>query len=87
MAQSYTDFYRFESLWKIMKGEEKRGKLQKDYYSQDVKEISEQLKKRRSQLRNSKKSERDIIRQDTAELKEDLDRKKEIELRLKAIDK
>ena len=86
MAQSYTDFYRFESLWKIMKGEEKRGKLQKDYYSQDVKEISEQLKKRRSQLRNSKKSERDIIRQDTAELKEDLDRKKEIELRLKAIE-
>ena len=86
MAQSYTDFYRFESLWKIMKGEEKRGKLQKDYYSQDVKEISEQLKKRRSQLRNSKKSERDIVRQDTAELKEDLDRKKEIELRLKAIE-
>ena len=27
MTQGYTDFYQFESLWKIMKGEEKRGKL------------------------------------------------------------
>lgn len=26
MTQGYTDFYQFESLWKIMKGEEKRGK-------------------------------------------------------------
>ena len=51
MTQGYTDFYQFESLWKIMKGEEKRGKLQTDYYSQEVKDISEQLKKLRSKLR------------------------------------
>lgn len=69
-----------------MKGEEKRGKLQTDYYSQEVKDISEQLKKLRSKLRNSKKSERDTIRQDIADLKEDLDEKKEIVLRRKAVD-
>lgn len=86
MAQGYTDFYQFESLWKIMKGEEKRGKLQTDYYSQSVKDISKQLKKLRSQLRNSKKGERDIIRQDLDELKENLDKKKEEELRLKALE-
>lgn len=86
MAQGYTDFYQFESLWNIMKGEEKRGKLRTDYYSQEVKDISEQLKKLRSKLRNSKKSEQDVIRQDIAELKEDLDGKKEVELRLKALE-
>lgn len=69
-----------------MKGEEKRGKLRTDYYSQEVKDISEQLKKLRSKLRNSKKSEQDVIRQDIAELKEDLDGKKEVELRLKALE-
>ena len=73
MTQGYTDFYQFESLWKIMKGEEKRGKLQTDYYSQEVKDISEHLQKLRSKLRNSKKSERDTIRQDIADLKEDLE--------------
>ena len=29
MTQGYTDFYQFESLWKIMKGEEKRGKCKR----------------------------------------------------------
>lgn len=86
MAQGYTDFYQFESLWNIMKGEEKRGKLRTDYYSQEVKDISEQLKKLRSKLRNGKKSEQDVIRQDIAELKEALDGKKEVELRLKALE-
>ena len=86
MIQGYNDFYQFESLWKIMRGEEKRGKLQTDYYSQDVENISKQLKKLRSQLRNSKKGERDVIRQEIAELKEDLDGKKEEELRLKAVE-
>ena len=86
MTQGYTDFYQFESLWKIMKGEEKREKLKTDYFSQDVKDISEQLKKLRSKLRNSKKSERDTIRQDIADLKENLDGKKEIVLRRKAVD-
>lgn len=86
MAQGYTDFYQFESLWKIMKGEEKRGKLQTDYYSQSVKDISKQLKELRSQLRNSKKGERDIFRHDLDELKENLDKKKEEELRLKALE-
>lgn len=86
MIQWHTDFYHFESLWNIMKGEEKRGKLRTDYYSKEVKDISEQLKKLRSKLRNRKKSERNIIRQDIDELKEDLDEKKEIELRRKAVD-
>ena len=86
MIQGYNDFYQFESLWKIMRGEEKRGKLQTDYYSQDVENISKQLKKLRSQLRNSKKGERDVIRQEIAELKEDLDGKREEELRLKAVE-
>lgn len=39
MAKVISDFYQFESLWKIMKGEEKRGKLKTYYYLQDVKNI------------------------------------------------
>lgn len=69
-----------------MRGEEKRGKLQTDYYSQDVENVSKQLKKLRYKLRNSRKGERDFIRQDIAELKEELDGKKEKELRLKALE-
>lgn len=37
MTQGYTDFYQFESLWKIMKGEEKRGKLQTDLHNDSEK--------------------------------------------------
>lgn len=86
MAQGFTDFYQFESLWKIMKEEEKQGKLKKDYYSSDVKKISEQLKEYRSQLRKSSKSERELIRQDIDDLKDKLDEMKAAELKLKAID-
>lgn len=62
MLQGFTDFYQFESLWKIMKEEEKQGKLKKDYYSSEVKNVSEKLKECRSQLRKSSKSEREFIR-------------------------
>lgn len=44
MTQEVIDFYHFDSLWRIMKGEEKRGKLRADFYSSEVKEISVDLK-------------------------------------------
>lgn len=44
MTQEVIDFYHFDSLWRIMKGEEKRGKLRADFYSPEVKEISLDLK-------------------------------------------
>ena len=60
MTQEVIDFYHFDSLWRIMKGEEKRGKLRADFYSSEVKEISVDLKSLRSQLRSS--SERVCLR-------------------------
>lgn len=54
MKQGFADFYEFDSLWKIMKEEEKKGKLRQDYYSPDVKIISGRLKQIRSKLRNSR---------------------------------
>lgn len=86
MSQGFTDFYQFESLWKIMKEEEKQGKLKKDYYSSKVKKVSEELKECRSQLRKSSKSEREFIRQDINEMKDKLDEMKAAELKLKALD-
>lgn len=84
MKQGFADFYEFDSLWKIMKEEEKKGKLRQDYYSPDVKIISGRLKQIRSKLRNSPKSERGLILQDIAELRGQLDESKKIELRHKA---
>ena len=84
MKQGFADFYQFDSLWKIMKEEEKKGKLRQDYYSPDVKIISRRLKQIRSKLRNSPKSERGLILQDIAEFRGQLDESKKIELRHKA---
>lgn len=84
MKQGFADFYQFDSLWKIMKEEEKKGKLRQDYYSPDVKIISRRLKQIRSKLRNSPKSERGLILQDIAEFRGQLDESKKTELRHKA---
>lgn len=86
MTQEVIDFYHFDSLWRIMKGEEKRGKLSADYYSSEVIGISENLKSLRSQLRSSPKEERDSLQQDIQDLKDEMDEKKKEELKRKAFD-
>lgn len=86
MTQEVIDFYHFDSLWRIMKGEEKRGKLRADYYSSEVIGISENLKSLRSQLRSSPKEERDSLQQDIQDLKDEMDEKKKEELKRKAFD-
>lgn len=86
MTREVIDFYHFDSLWRIMKGEEKRGKLRADYYSSEVIGISENLKSLRSQLRSSPKEERDSLQQDIQDLKDEMDEKKKEELKRKAFD-
>lgn len=86
MTQEVIDFYHFDSLWRIMKGEEKRGKLRADFYSSEVKEISGVLKSLRSQLRSSPKEERDSLQQDIQDLKDEMDERKKEELKRKAFD-
>ena len=44
MKQGLTNFYEPDYLWKIMIGEERRGKLKDDSYSPQVKELSAKLK-------------------------------------------
>lgn len=86
MTQEVIDFYHFDSLWLIMKGEEKRGKLRADFYSSEVKEISRVLKSLRSQLRSSPKEERDSLQQDIQDLKYEMDERKKEELKQKALE-
>lgn len=86
MTQEVIDFYHFDSLWLIMKGEEKRGKLRADFYSSEVKEISRVLKLLRSQLRSSPKEERDSLQQDIQDLKYEMDERKKEELKQKALE-
>lgn len=86
MTQEVIDFYHFDSLWRIMKSEEKRGKLRADFYSSEVKEISRVLKSLRSQLRSSPKEERDSLQQDIQDLKDEMDERKKEELKKKALD-
>lgn len=86
MTQKVIDFYHFDSLWLIMKGEEKRGKLRADFYSSEVKEISRVLKSLRSQLRSSPKEERDSLQQDIQDLKYEMDERKKEELKQKALE-
>lgn len=81
MTQEVIDFYHFDSLWLIMKGEEKRGKLRADFYSSEVKEISGVLKSLRYQLRSSPKEERDSLQQDIQDLKDEMDERKKEELK------
>lgn len=86
MTQEVIDFYHFDSLWLIMKGEEKRGKLRADFYSSEVKEISRVLKSLRSQLRSSPKEERDSLQQDIQDLKYEMDERKKEELKQKTLE-
>ena len=86
MTQEVIDFYHFDSLWLIMKGEEKRGKLRADFYSSEVKELSRVLKSLRSQLRSSPKEERDSLQQDIQDLKYEMDERKKEELKQKALE-
>lgn len=86
MTQEVIDFYHFDSLWLIMQGEEKRGKLRADFYSSEVKEISRVLKSLRSQLRSSPKEERDSLQQDIQDLKYEMDERKKEELKQKALE-
>lgn len=86
MTQEVIDFYHFDSLWRIMKTEEKRGKLRADFYSSEVKKISRVLKSLRSQLRSSPKEERDSLQQDIQDLKDEMDERKKEELKRKAFD-
>lgn len=86
MTQEVIDFYHFDSLWRIMKGEEKRGKLRADFYSSEVKEISVDLKSLRSQLRSSSKEERGSLQQDIQDRKDEMDERKKEELKKKALE-
>lgn len=86
MTQEVIDFYHFDSLWRIMKGEEKRGKLRADFYSPEVKEISLDLKSLRSQLRSCPKEERGSLQQDIQDRKDEMDERKKEELKKKALE-
>lgn len=86
MTQEVIDFYHFDSLWRIMKGEEKRGKLRADFYSPEVKEISGVLKSLRSQLRSCPKEERGSLQQDIQDRKDEMDERKKEELKQKALE-
>lgn len=84
MKQSTTNFYLPESLWQIMQGEERRGKLREGYYSAGVKEMSAELKQLREQCHRESKEMQATFRQEILELKEQLDETKKEELRQKA---
>lgn len=84
MKQSLANLYLPDSLWRIMKGEEKCGKLRDGYYSSQVKELSAELGSLREKCRKSARSNRAILRQEILELKAQLDEAKQEELRQKA---
>lgn len=84
MKQGLTNFYLPDSLWQIMKGEERRGKLRDDYYSPYVKDLSAKLKKLRADYRKLPKEVREIHRQEISDLKTQLDDAKKEELKLKS---
>lgn len=85
MKQGLTNFYEPDYLWKIMNGEERRGKLKDDSYSPQVKELSAKLKKMRDEYKTLPKDERCEQRQEILELRELLDRTKQEELKEKSI--
>lgn len=85
MKQGLTNFYEPEYLWKIMTGEERRGKLKDDSYSPQVKELSTKLKQMREEYKTLSKDNRSEKRQEILELRELLDKTKQEELKLKSI--
>lgn len=84
MKQGLTNYYLPEFLWKIMNGEERRGKLREDYYSSDVKELSSNLKVLREEYRKLPKVSRPEKLLEIQDLKNQLDDLKKIEIRHKA---
>lgn len=84
MKQLMSNFYLADSLWQIMKGEERRGKLRDGYYSFHVKEMSAQLKKLREESHRLPKEQRIVLHQEILDLKSQLDETKKNELKEKA---
>lgn len=84
MKQGLTNYYLPEFLWKIMNGEERRGKLREDYYSSDVQELSSNLKVLREEYSKLPKVSRPEKLQEIQDLKNQLDDLKKIEIRHKA---
>lgn len=84
MKQGLTNFYQPEFLWRIMKGEEKRGKLRKNYYSSEIQELSSDLKRLRDEYHKLTKASRAGKPQEILELKNQLDELKKIEIKQKA---
>lgn len=85
MKQGLTNFYEPDYLWKIMTGEERRGKLKDDSYSPQVKELSANLKQLREVYKTLPKDNRSEKRQEILELRELLDKTKQEELKEKSI--
>lgn len=84
MKQGLTNYYQPEFLWKIMNGEERRGKLRKGYYSSDVQELSSKLKELREEYRKLPKVSRSEKLQEIQDFKNQLDDLKKGEVRHKA---
>lgn len=84
MSQVTTNFYDPEYLWKIMIGEERRGKLKDDYYSSEVINLSARLKKLRNEYKKLSKNNRNEKGQEILDLKELLDSAKKEELKEKS---
>lgn len=85
MKRGLTNFYEPDYLWKIMTGEERRGKLKDNSYSPQVKELSAKLKKMRDEYKTLPKENRSEERQEILELRELLDKAKQEELKEKSI--
>lgn len=86
MKQGLTNYYQPEYLWKIMKGEEKCGKLRKGYYSAEVEKMSKKLKRLREECRKKGKNSREDIKMEISELRARLDEEKQKILHQKSRD-
>lgn len=75
------DFYTIDSVTSIMKREENCGRLNYSSFSQEVKGISADLKKKRQSLRTVSKDKRIELYEEIKILKQQYDEQKEIELR------
>lgn len=79
-----SDYYQPENLIRIMNGVEKMGKLSDDYFSDNVRKYSEELKMLRKQAKALPKNKRDAIKSEIMETKALMDELKEKELRERA---
>ena len=74
------DFYQLNYLWKIVKEEEKKGKLKKNYFSDSVIKLSSFLKQKRKEFRSIPKIKRKDCQNEIDEIKEELDSMKKSEI-------